>query len=131
MTETHRSRVVVVAVLVLVAGSGCLTLNPGMDLTTQNSTVFHDVSSSGEWANGRLVGTLSLTPNATTDQGVSQINVVAADGETFYTTAVDSGQSNVSIMTPTNGTATIVAVNTVNGTVVETRNATITGDTVI
>ena len=131
MTETHRGRVVVVAVLVLVAGSGCLTLNPGMDLTTQNSTVFHDVSSSGEWANGRLVGTLSLTPNATTDQGVSQINVVAADGETFYTTPVDSGQSNVSIMTPTNGTATIVAVNTVNGTVVETRNATITGDTVI
>ena len=119
------------AVLVLVAGGGCLTLNPGMDLTTQNSTVFHDVSSSEEWANGRVVGTLSLTPNATTDQGVSQINVVAADGETFYTTPLDSGQSTVSIMAPTNGTATIVAVNTVNGTVVETRNATITGDTVI
>ena len=118
-------------VVVSALSGGCLTLDPSVSLAPGNATVFENASSSGTWASGRIVTPVELTTNATTDQGVTQLNVVASDGKTFYTTPVDSGQTNLSVIVPTGTRATLVAVNTVNGTTVETRNVTITGNTVV
>ena len=73
---------------------------------------------------------LTLTSNATTSEGVIQLNVVNSKGKTVSTTTLDSGESSGAIQFPTTGPL-LVAVNTVNGTVVETRNATHSGNTLI
>ena len=127
----RRQRVRLVAVVILVASSGCLALDPTVDLNTTDSAVFAGASASGSWASGQVTTTVDLTRNATTGEGVSQLNVITASGKTFHRTALDSGQSSATVVLPTNGTATVVAVNTVNGTVVETRNVTIVSDSLI
>ena len=69
--------------------------------------------------------------DATTEEGVTQLNVIDSKGQTFSTTTLDSGESSATVLFPANGTATLVAVNTVNGTTVESRNATVTGDSLL
>lgn len=123
------TRIGVVVVVVLLASSGCLARGPAVDLNTTDSVAFAGASTGGSWAVGQVRTTIALTPNATTN-GVSQLNVVV-DGETFHRTALDSGETSASVVLPTNGTATLVAVNTVNGTVVETRTATVRSNRVV
>lgn len=118
----------VVALGALLVTSGCLTTDPAVELNTTESAVFAEASASGSVAIGQVNAKLSLVPNATTDEGVDRLLVVAPNGETFHRTTLDSGQSSAAVLLPPDGSATIVAANTVNGTVVETRNATITGD---
>jgi hypothetical protein len=118
----------VVALGALLVTSGCLTTDPAVELNTTESVVFEGASTSGPVAIGQVNAKLSLVPNATTDGGVDRLLVVAPNGETFHRTALDSGQSSATVLLPPDGSATIVAANTVNGTVVETRNATVTGD---
>ncbi len=117
--------------IVVSASSGCVTLNPRVSLNTTGSTVFETASHSGSWATGQAATNVTLTSNATTDEGVTQLNVITATGTTFYKTSLDSGESTATVMLPTNGTVMIVAVNTVNGTTVESRNATVTGEPLV
>ena len=49
---------------------------------------------------------LTLTSNATTCEGVTQLNVVNSKGKTVSTTTLDSGESSGAIQVPTTGTAT-------------------------
>lgn len=117
--------------IVVSASSGCLTLNPSVSLNTTGSTVFETASPSGSWATGQVTTNVTLTPNATTSEGVTQLNVITSTGTTFYKTSLDSGESTATVMLPTNDTVTIVAVNTINGTTVESRNATVTSDPLV
>lgn len=119
-----------VALLVVTSG-GCLTLSPTVSLNTTDSSVFEGASASGSWASGQVTTSVTLTSNATTGEGVTQLNVIDSKGQTFSTTTLDSGESSATVLFPTSGTATLVAVNTVNGTTVESRNATITGESVL
>ncbi|WP_390184676.1 hypothetical protein [Haladaptatus pallidirubidus] len=111
--------------------SGCLTLDPTVTLGTADSSVFKGASTTDSVAAGKVDTRVTLTDGATTSEGVTQLNVIDATGKAVYKTPVESGETSVTLMLPTTGTVTIVAVNTVNGTVVETRNATITGKKVI
>lgn len=117
--------------IVVSASSGCLTLNPRVNLDTTGSTVFKTASASSSWGGGQVTTNVTLTPNATTNKGVTKLNVITSNRQTFYKTSLDSGESAATVMLPTNGTVTIVAVNTVNGTTVESRNATVTGDSLV
>lgn len=101
-------------------------LDPSVRFNTTGSTVFESASFSGVWATGQVTTNVTLTSTATTE-GVTQLNVVDSDGNTFDTTTLDSGESSTTVLLPPNGTATIVAVNTINGTTIESRNATVTG----
>ncbi|MFB9807080.1 hypothetical protein ACFFQF_18410 [Haladaptatus pallidirubidus] len=129
----QRIRVVMVAILVVMVSmtSGCLTLDPTVTLGTADSSVFKGASTTDSVAAGKVDTRVTLTDGATTSEGVTQLNVIDATGKAVYKTPVESGETSVTLMLPTTGTVTIVAVNTVNGTVVETRNATITGKKVI
>ena len=117
-------------VLVAAASNGRLALDPRVSLDTADSVVFESASSSGSWAAGQVATDVALAPNATTDAGVTRLNVID-DGRTFDTVVLDAGQTNVTILLPTDGTATVIAVDAVNGTMIETRNATITDNTTI
>ncbi|WP_273836611.1 hypothetical protein [Halococcus sp. PRR34] len=130
MAERYRLRLLAALVVVVSASSGCLALDPRVSLDTADSAVFESASTSGSWAAGQVATNVTFTSNATTSAGVTRLNVIA-DGQTFDTAVLDSGQSSATILLPTNGTATVVAANTVNGTTVETRNATITGESVV
>lgn len=97
-------------------------------MNTTNSTVFEDASVSGSWASGQVTTAIDLTVNATTEEGVTQLNVIDSKSETL-TTTLDSRESSATVLFPVNGPATVVAVNTINGTTVESHNVTVTGDT--
>nr|WP_317176085.1 hypothetical protein [Halovivax sp. KZCA124] len=73
------------------------------------------------WASRSVATTVTLTSAATTTDSVTQLVVIAESGSTFDSTTVDSGQTSVTMYLPTNQNAAIVAVNAVNGTVVERR----------
>ena len=120
----------VVALGALLVASGCLATDPAVELNTTESAVFADASTDGAVAIGQVNAKLRLVPNATTDEGVDRITVIAPNGETFHRTTLDSGQSSATVLLPPGGSATVVAANTVNGTVVETRNTTVTGGSV-
>ncbi len=117
--------------VILSMTSGCLSLDPTVTLDTADSTVFKSTSTTDTVAVGKVDTRVMLTNEATTSEGVTQLNVIDATGKAVYKTPVESGETTVTLMLPTTGTVTVVAVNTVNGTVVETQNATITGDSVI
>lgn len=120
-TPSRRGVVATIALLGLVAGSGCLTLSPTVTIETTESTVFERLSVNEPWASKSIATTVTLTPAATTENGVTQLVVLSESGSTFDSTTVDRGQTSVTMYLPTNQNATIVAVNTVNGTVVERR----------
>ncbi|UTF55799.1 hypothetical protein [Natronosalvus rutilus] len=130
MTGTpSRHRVVAtIALLGLVVGSGCLTLSPTVTIETTESTVFEQLSVTEPWASKSVETTVTLTPAATTTNGVTQLVVIAESGSTFDSTTIDSGQTSVTMYLPTNQNATIVAVNAVNGTVVERRTVATDGN---
>lgn len=125
------SWICLLAIIALLTTSGCLATDPAVEMNTMDSVVFAGVSTSGSVATGQVSTEVSLTPNATTDEGVNRLLVIAPSGETFHRTALDSGQSTATVLLPPDGSATVVAVNTVNGTVVETRNATVTSDSLV
>ena len=125
------SWICLLAVIALLTTSGCLATDPAVGMNTADSVVFAGVSTSGSVATGQVNAKVSLTPNATTDEGVNRLLVIAPSGETFHRTALDSGQSAATVLLPPDGSATVVAVNTVNRTVVETRNATVTSDSLV
>ncbi len=120
-TLSRRRVVATIALLGLVVGSGCLTLSPTVTIETTESTVFERFSATEPWASGSVETTVTLTPAATTTNGVTQLVVIAESGSTFDSTTVDSGQTSATMYLPTNQNATIFAVSAVNGTVVERR----------
>lgn len=122
---------ITILVVMVSMTSGCLTLDPTVTLGTADSSIFKGASTTDSVAAGKVDTRFTLTDGATTSDGVTQLNVIDATGKAVYKTPVESGETSVTLMLPTTGTVTIVAVNTVNGTVVETRNATITGKKVI
>ncbi|WP_231188304.1 hypothetical protein [Haladaptatus sp. DYF46] len=131
MNQRFHISVVTILMVILSMTSGCLSLDPTVTLDTADSTVFKSTSTTDTVAVGKVDTRVMLTNEATTSEGVTQLNVIDATGKAVYKTPVESGETTVTLMLPTTGTVTVVAVNTVNGTVVETQNATITGDSVI
>jgi hypothetical protein len=124
--NSNRRLCAVAAVALLVVTAGCLTVSPSIS-STDDSAVFERVSTVSEWGTSSVQGSVTLTPAATTEMGVTRLNVITSGGKSFYTTPVDAGQTSVSLPIPTERRSQIVAVNTVNGTVVETYNLTVRG----
>jgi hypothetical protein len=124
-----------VLVTVLVIGSvtlgGCLTLDPTVGVDTDNATVFKNASTTEPWVSGRVRTSITLTDNATTTQDVTKLAVISKSGSTFDTVMLDSGQTSATVYVPANQNATIVATDTVNGTVIETGTITTTGNTIV
>ncbi|WP_049900250.1 hypothetical protein [Halococcus agarilyticus] len=121
-----------VALVVALGFGGCLTVGPTVTADTGNSAVFEQVSTDEPWASGRVKTSVTLTPSATTEQGVSKLVVISGSGSSFDTTTVETGQSSgISLYLPANGNATITAVNTVNGTVVDTTTVTTGGNELV
>lgn len=116
----------VAAVALLVVTGGCVTVYPAIE-SSGSAAVFESVSTGNEWGTSSVSASVTLTPAATTSMGVTRLNVITQGGESFYSTSIDSGQTSVSLPVPTKTPARIVAVNTVNGTVVGTHNITVTG----
>lgn len=114
----------VLVILLLVSSlglGGCLTLSPTVGVDTDNSTVFEDASTTEPWVSGRVKTSITLTSNATTTQDVNKVAVISASGDDFDTVTLDSGQTSATVYVPANQNATIVAIDTINGTVVENR----------
>ena len=129
MTSTSRPRLLVLVAVVALVGSGCVTAQPAITVESTNSTVFEGFSTADSWGTSSVQASISLTPRATTDLGVTKVSVVTESGKSFYTTSVDAGQTSVTTPLPTGTTATVVAVNTVDGTTVGTANVSVSGTT--
>jgi hypothetical protein len=130
MTQLPRRHILVTLLLVSSLGlGGCLTLNPTVGVDTDASTVFKKVSTNEPWVSGRVRTSITLTSNATTTQDITKLAVISQSGSTFDTDKLDSGQTSATVYVPANQHATIVAIDTVNGTVVETQTITTSGNT--
>lgn len=129
MTSTFRSRLLVLVVVVALVGSGCVTAQPTITVSSNDPAVFEGFSTSDAWGTSSVQASVSLTPQATTNLGVTKLSVVTGNGKSFYTTTVDAGQTAVTLPLPTGTTATVIAVNTVNGTTVGSANVTVSGTT--
>nr|WP_233341068.1 hypothetical protein [Haloprofundus sp. MHR1] len=127
--STARPRKLAVFTLVLLACGGCLTVQPTVSPQTNDAAVFENVSTTDRWGTSSIDASVTLTPEATTRRGVTKVSVISESGKSFYTTTVDTGQTDVSVVLPADQTAQIYAVNTVNGTVVARQNVTVGGST--
>ena len=122
MAHPPRRHVLLSLLLVASLGlGGCLTLSPTVGVDTENSTVFEDASTSEPWASGRVRTSITLAENATTTQDVNELVVISESGDDFDTVTLDSGQTSATVYVPVNQNATLVAIDTVNGTTIETR----------
>lgn len=117
-----------IAALGVAAGSGCLTIDPTIRTPAGDAAVFESVSTTDPWAGRSITTTVRLTPEATTTRGVTRLVVIAEDGSRFDSTDLASGTTKTEVYLPTNQNATLVAVNAVNGTVVETEPVVTGGD---
>ncbi|WP_135304562.1 hypothetical protein [Haloarcula amylovorans] len=133
MTAAHTRRVVLTGLVVLLAlgTSGCLTLQPTVSGPSADSAIFENISTSEPWSSGHVTTTVTLSEAATTDKGVTKLTVVDASGDSYDTTTLDSGQTTTTMFFPTNQSSTLLATNTVNGTVVEKRTVTTSGNKII
>lgn len=122
VTRSRRQIIATLALLCVIAGSGCVTTNPTVAVDTSASTVFEDVSANEPWTTRSLSTTITLNETATTEQGVGELVVIAADGTSFDSVPLDAGQTSATVYVPPNQNATLVAVNTINGTIVERRS---------
>lgn len=128
-SDPSRRRILAaIAVLALTAGSGCVTIDPTITTQTGDTAVFESVSTTDPWAGRSITATVKFTPEATTTRGVTRLVVIAEDGSQFDSTDLASGSTKVNVYLPTNQNATLVAVNTVNGTIVETEPVVTGGD---
>jgi hypothetical protein len=113
------------ATLPLVGGlalGGCLTLDPTVSATVDDSAVFEKISTSEPWVSGRIKTSVTLAPNATSEGSVTDLTVTTESGKAFDSTTVASGQtSGLTLYLPAGENATITATDSVNGTVVETQ----------
>ncbi|WP_224337500.1 hypothetical protein [Haloprofundus halobius] len=125
----HWHRRLALLAVVLVLTSGCLTVQPTVTPQAGDSSVFESVSTTDQWGTSSVQASVTLTPAATTEEGVTKLTVITESGSSFYTTTVDAGQTDVSVPLPTGQTTQIYAVNTVNGTVVARQNVTVGGST--
>ena len=115
--ERNRHLALVLLVILALSG-GCVTAQPTVSFTTDNSAVFADISTADAWGTSSVSSSVTLAPGATTTEGVTSLLVVSSSGSSFYSTTVDPGQTSVTLPLPTGAPATIVATNTVNGTTV-------------
>lgn len=122
---SRRALLVMVLVCALLT-SGCLSVDPGVESATDGSAVFKEFSVGEPWASNHVWAnaTLASTPAAS---NVTTISVIQENGRVFSTQQVTTGQTTVYLALPTDRTATVVAVNTVNSTTVARTNVTVTG----
>lgn len=126
-----RQALAAVAVVSLLLSGGCLTVAPTVDADTGGSAVFESVESTEPWSSGQVRASVSLTANSTTGMGVSKLVVVSSSGTSFYTVSLDPGETSTTLFLPPNAEATVLAVNTVDGTVVERITVRTDGDNVV
>lgn len=130
-SPSYRRGLAAVAVAAMLLSSGCLTLQPTVRADTGGSPVFESLSSTESWSGGQVRTSVTFTSNATTDQGVSKLVVVSESGSSYYTTTLDSGETAATIYLPANQEVTLLAVNTVNGTVVDSITVRTEGDKIL
>ena len=129
-SNLRRAVATVVVVSMLLTG-GCLTVNPSVSADTGGSAVFESFESTEPWSSGQVRTSVSLTDDATTSKGVSKLVVVSSSGTSFYTTTLEAGETSTTLFLPPSGEATVLAVNTVNGTVVDTITVRTEGDALV
>lgn len=124
----YRRALAAVVVAAVLLSSGCLTVGPTVTADTGGSPAFDSLSSTESWSGGQVRTSVTLAPNATTDQGVSKLVIVSEGGTSYYTTTLDSGETAATIYLPANQEVTLLAVNTVNGSVVDSITVRTDGD---
>jgi hypothetical protein len=111
--------------------SGCLTQSPTVTTSgVSNSSVFKRVSVSEPWASGRVAASISLTPAATTKQGVRGLTVIKKDGTEFDTGSVQSGQTSKTMFVPVGQQSTVSAID-FDGKTVETIAVRVSGTKIL
>ena len=115
-------------VVLALAFSGCLTLNPTVITTdSNNSAVFADLSPT-ESRSGASVRTNATLQSTSAASNVTTITVIQGNGRVYSTRSLASGQSTAILSLPPNQNATIVASNSVNSTTISTVNVTTDGN---
>ncbi|PSQ12329.1 hypothetical protein BRC98_03325 [Halobacteriales archaeon QS_7_68_65] len=79
-------------VLVAAASSGRLALDPQASLDAADPVVFESASSSGSRAGGQVATDVALASNATTDAGVTGLNVID-DGRSIRPSSTLAGRA--------------------------------------
>ncbi|WP_435077943.1 hypothetical protein [Halococcus sp. AFM35] len=127
-----RSRRRFLATIPLAAGltlGGCLMLDPTVSANVDDSAVFEEISTSEPWVSGRIKTSVTLAPNATSEQDVTDLTVTTESGKVFDSTTVASGQtSGLTLYLPAGENATITATDSVNGTTIETHTVSTGGN---
>ncbi len=129
MTRTRRRFLATLPLAAGLAFGGCLTLNPTVSANVDDSAVFDEISTSEPWVSGRVKTAVTLAPNATSEQSVTDLTVTTESGKTFDSTTVASGQtSGLTLYLPAGENATITATDSVNGTTIETHTVSTGGN---
>ena len=128
--ESRRRLLVAALVVVSLAVSGCLTLDPTVTANTADSAVFENVSVNESWSTGRVRATVSLSSNPRAGN-VTQLTVVTKRGKTYTSATIDPGQTSAVLEFPVHRNATLVASDTINGTTIEKLNVTTSGNKII
>ena len=118
-----------VLLAVLFVLSGCLTLNPTIEVADSNTTVFENITVTESWSSQevRAKATFSTSPDA---NNVTRITVIDESGKPFSSIERVAGQTRIIFELPVNQNVTLVATDVPNGTTIETLNITTSGDTV-
>jgi hypothetical protein len=112
--------------------AGCLTIGPSVTATgLSRSAVFESVTMADEaWASGRVAVKMSLTPTATTEQGVRKLTTVTKSGSKFDTAMVESGQTSATLYAPTHQRVSLSATD-YDGKTVETVTIRVGGNKIL
>ena len=130
MSRPKKQYLVGTLILLIVASSGCLTLNPSVSANTTSSSVFENLSATEPWSSQhtRVNVTLRSTPDA---KNTTLITVIGPNNQAYTTVSVASGQTTVALWVPSGQSSTVVASNDVNSTTLDTLNVTSGGDKLI
>ncbi|WP_435359534.1 hypothetical protein [Haloarchaeobius sp. DFWS5] len=124
--QTRRRVCGLVALAGLSGLGGCLTTDIGVETPgIESSDVFESVTRTESWATSTTRVDVTLTTQATRDLGVAEL-VVMKDGSDFYTTELKPTATAATVVLPTTGTATVVAVDGL-GSVVAEQEMSVTG----
>lgn len=127
-SSTCRRALTTLALVGLLVTSGCLTTGTTVTADTSDSPVFKSFSTSESWSGNEVPTKVTLTADATTEKGVTKLVVISKSGSSLFTTTVEPGTTSTTVFLPVNEPSTVVAVNTVNGTVVDEQQVKAGGD---
>ncbi|UPM45074.1 hypothetical protein [Halocatena salina] len=110
-----------VGVVVALAFSGCLTVDPSLRADTSESSVFKTLSTDEPWA-GHYVRAIAALRSTSAAKNVTLITVIRANGREYDAVDVGTGQTTVALWVPAAQNSTLVASDSVNSTTLDTLN---------